>query len=808
MTTIHGDVVANSALIGNNISGGVVNIYSGEPELTGAALDNSLLEACQNYFHAPQSAEQFQNTLRFTAADWLLSQEAFKSWIETTEKGPLPLLTITGKPFTGKSVMMKRAVELSRQNVSIVTASHFCGGDVSDSVQSCLRDLFGQLLGGLPIKPWEDVRRWGKDIKAGRKAGISSSTQLRDAMESIILANKDGLSTNGAGVRIFVDAIDDCSFPQSRNSSPFYGKDNQQTREVLECLGYLLTAMESANINIGVCVSRRPTPTYGGLEPSTTLIDLKPYTDVEIPILLEEKLKCLHDTKKRLRILHTLGKTGSHNFLWATIVGQQIVQLKDAENFEELERSVSNVQQSHDELYRSALRTSKSSQSNPAQLMQLLQVGLGTFRPLKTDEFRHAFAFAGKERFGHTNMAEWEKSDQGRSLDSFTNFVQLTTAGLLQAVPRRRRAVPIQATQQSMTDKGYDDYVEFLHRSTDTFLRSDTGLKELEIASRSKFEEDCHLLLLNICVKVLNHCKLKGGDDVQILDYAIEHSLNHAQKCTEIPLELPAFLTNCKHPKTNLFVSQNIEFLKKKQAKEVLLLECENTLVVLLSTMGCTALLRKHLEKCRVCQQKMSPDPGEDGTTNIYWTSVMNAAIGNHESTVFHLLNSWPPDQLDVRVRGRTLLYKACYFASLSETGNEEMLGLVKDLLRRGADPLAWCSTSYEYVLHVAIAMANAELVEVLLQSTDQEKAQSLLKAGRLKSKKGWTALHFAVTCPCGDAVEGREIVEKLLDLAPDPVELLGIENDKGQTPQDIAAEIDDEDGEEIQALLASYAID
>lgn len=56
--------------------------------------------------------------------------------------------------------MMQNAITRSRDDKNVITLYHFFGLAAKDHIATLFRDLLGQLLDRLPMKPCGHIKRW------------------------------------------------------------------------------------------------------------------------------------------------------------------------------------------------------------------------------------------------------------------------------------------------------------------------------------------------------------------------------------------------------------------------------------------------------------------------------------------------------------------------------------------------------------------------------------------------------------------------------------------------------------------------
>ncbi|KAM0418888.1 hypothetical protein ACHAPT_012153 [Fusarium lateritium] len=468
--------------------------------------------------------------------------------------------------------------------------------------------------------------------------------------------------------------------------------------------------------------------------------------------------------------------------------------MSETSTFEELEEFVNRVPQTLDGMYQRTLAAMKVSKDS--QILHLFQMALGALKPMTADQLRHALAFITE--FKYESIEAWEGSNQGlQPGERFEKRLKQESRGLMEIVTFHGPLVTNEAEREIV------EQVRFTQSSFKTFLRGEAGLGCLHPDFSTKLEERCHLFLFRICLRVLDFCRLRGQDNVKVLDYACEFWLCHAQKSDDLLEtieELPNFMRNCKTRKASRVIEENIKRLKLAQAKEHVLLESQNSMLVLLATMGCTSLLRQHLQTCLACNEACTSC---DAGPLQYRTALNNAIIGRWLDTASYLLELRSQGDINSLVDDTTLLYDACYFGSKGSASQRlQGLEVVRFLISRGADPGIPSSLGYEFPLHVAIALGNKVLIEELL-GPQAAKTEELLKA---RACGGWTALHVAIESGRPHH-ERLSVLETVLKFAPKGAGLLELLNDDGNTPMALAEKVDGPDGEDLLEAFEDFQL-
>lgn len=657
-----------------------------------------------------------------------------------------------------------------------------------------LRSLLGQLLHNVPYKPWKDIRTWGRELQSDQDAGLWSNDRLQKTITQIILANTASVDSTPTRYRIFIDAINEC--PDDNWTSTSFTPNSQLA--ILLFAADLASTAQASGVDLRICISREYVPRFGKREPKASIIEVDKCMSGTVDRYIQEQLKKLEDDDLAFRLHLQLRQKIGDGILWATVVTQGILEMYETATVGEIEQFAEEVTKDVDAVYENILKSGSN-----GHMLEFFTIGLGALRLLTADQFRHALAFT--EEFRFDNIEEWESSAQGlKPGQMFENRLRHETRGMMEVVKLGTRVVPGESRRVAV------DHVRFSNSAFERFLRRKSGLSilSIDIDSSVSLERRCHLFLFQVCTRVLDLCSLKGSDTVHMLDYASEFWLRHARGCQALlgtMTELPEFMRNCKSKKTARVIEQTINALRRSQEKEAQLLDRQNTMLVLLSTIGCTSLLRQHLKTCIKCEEACKSD--ESDPTQLR-TALLNAIIGRHFDTASFLLENRAHGDINELFSNATALYDAAYFASYGKASDQaQRLDLVRFLISRGADPAVHSMMSYEYPLHAAIALGNKLLIEELLKPS-ASKAKQLLKLPlKRRGYKGWTALHFAVN-------SGRTHRDKLsvlrtvLKFAPKNVGLLMLEDAEGNTPVAMAVGVGGSEGEDLVEALEDFEIE
>lgn len=724
------------------------------------------------------------------------------------------MLSIKGKIFSGKSVLMKNAVAHKMRDPATLVLQHFfyhVPGQVlnipGQSFIVFLRNLLGQLLSTTDDLEHHQVQAWAEDIRSRRNGRLWAKEALRDAIKTTLLEKRHSLARSKSSIRIFVDGINLCLDTDDANASPVREEDDNGPFMVLNFLAELLQYTSEAGIDARVCVSRRQSTHFGHLEPvpDTAVITVDEYASSETIKLAQSRLSQLQDPRREMEALEAMKCEWSDGFQWVHLTTTEL--LRGVFSVADTMQVVQNVSQRHKDLYRKLLHSIKPLSKSLSCPTQLILLGLGSNRPLTIDEFRQAIAYSyppdEAERYSFRTMDEWEYSSYGLPAgEDFERLIRTRTGDLLD-ISARDKPQGAQRSRLANVTKHLDGMrrVVFSHLSIEKFLRSSFDLHGPGRYETKCLEEAANRLLFRICTNVLNSFTFKDSIDKykgkEIFDYACEFWLHHAHKCGKLPRGWPApkFLRQRCDLRRPLQLLQNQQqFLARSLAMEHALLEEpydpnksmeKPHLMLVLATMGCTELLGQHLEKCSHCQKAIqladTQKPFLSGAgDSVYSTALKNTVLQGYTDTALYLLKLRPTKHINAPLQESTLLYDATYFAGNHPDAavRASRIKCVRFLLDEvGANPCVESTFAYNFPLHVALMLGDVPLVKLLME----KKPKAVLTAPR--SHNGETALHLAMR-KCAE--NQLAAVEMMLELAPDGLGLMAKEDSDGRTPRDV----------------------
>ncbi|KAF4439923.1 ankyrin repeat-containing protein [Fusarium austroafricanum] len=734
----------------------------------------------------------FGKSEQYTDTSWLFETSEYGQW-----SGSRPLsadapgmITLQGGLGSGKTVLMKKAFEEAEKDKSSINMWHFFDGSSRDgapSLKNCSRgllfSLLGQLLDKVQQRPWEEIRKLSQQLQSyGDNVEVLSDEYLGEQIKDLLVRNK----TMGSKIpcfRIFVDALEQCSGTDLAKAG-MPADANNGMKKILRFLTDLVAMRGVDGVDIRICVSRRYTPTFGDLEPPTTIIKSEDHIGPLIKEFLRRQLAALPD-KTLLDLLYPrLERHALNGYLWASLVLERIKAEARYSNRRELIHMVDHLPDRMEKMYQNAL--SSLARSKDLRAVRLLQLVLGAVEPLTIDQFRHAIACGENDSF--FTIDEWERSrsSQPKGEAFITRLRELTYGLPTVSLPQISSWDYENLSPRPMAVLSEAPVVSFAHSTTANFLRNTAGTGSGPLA-KELAQPQQHLTLFLACLRALE--LFGSGEDatkVTFIDYACEFWLHHARQADDLLVsidrgDLTDFMLQCNDV-TGLVLNQQKTLLQKSHAKEHFILGQQRTsFLVHLATFGCENLIKMHLEECRRCKDITNTQVRADLAD-----ALRNSITFQWHKTTQYLLDIYCQATGSLENDGY-LLYKACY---------AEDVKAVEFLLRKGADPSVRHTRGYELPLHAAIAKGHKGIVALLLDAAGAN-AHSLLAQKRTKS--GMTALHFVIDVGRRPH-EKKALLQKMLRHVSSNSGILDVEDGNGNTPLALVREMiaDKEEGSRV----------
>ncbi|CEJ93269.1 hypothetical protein VHEMI08874 [[Torrubiella] hemipterigena] len=639
--------------------------------------------------------------------EWILRNSDYIHWKEDQTPQRSKILLIEGKPGSGKSYVMKAAVDDCKEHGLPLLCFFFDGrsdGNVSiQSEISMYKSFLFQLLERVSYPELADVKKTSLTYRC--EDGKSWS---QDGIWKAIISVLNHLSCRD--LFIFIDAADECMDPNMPSLPTFF-------YETLEgrCIRLCLSARTARSFDVADRC------------PNVQKIDIAAYNQSDIEKMLSAMLRFrrLDQTRPVLfdQMVKTLSRRASNVFMWAHKAVKHIADMgfSSDRSDEEFIRYIDKLPNDLSGLYGHLLRqVLPADRKQTCDLLLIIQVSL---RPLSPAHIR--------------SMLECSSGVPVTlgSPDDMKKLIKNRTGGLAE-------------------DYELDYYsgdrmnaVKLMHKSVGDFLIEDAGLRVLD----SRFgtgdaEAQLHLAAFQLCMRAVTYKLDTECDDKSILflPYAVLFWAMHIRKgeaSIDEEWKCPQLLESCgwdSERLLQLFEShdshRDYRAFKPNDTPHSWMMYGETSMLVFLAYSGCTKLVTRHLSKCRQCQ---SPK-GEHSLQR----AVLVALHGNYWATAKAILEHPVAANADLAVdtahpEDSSPLYKACVSGCIDT---------VDFLMRRDADPLQWHEDQpCLFPMYAAVVLHdNSHVVNAMLKhcGEDRSRIEALFSA---QTDTGNTVFHGAV---------------------------------------------------------------
>ncbi|EXK81987.1 hypothetical protein FOQG_13629 [Fusarium oxysporum f. sp. raphani 54005] len=307
--------------------------------------------------------------------NWLIEDHKYQRWMNSSRG----LFWIKGYPGTGKSVLMKFAVDaMNRRKSGEIIASFFIHGrgiPLQRTPLGIFRALLNSLLMSFPkylaelTEIFQDKqKRYGS---YEQKNGWQWNEKELEKFLSRLLIE----GTKDQSVVIFVDALDECG--------------EEDAKRLLVSLKSLIENAQHEESLVRICFSSRHFPILGHETMARVYVEEK--NDQDIRLVIEGRLKELQPVEKRREIEKEIMLKAHGGFQWAMLITNMILD-EDATGArtEALLNMISTTPPDLDDLYDFILRG--ATKDKHKQMAKLFQWVVYAKRPLSAQELREALA--------------------------------------------------------------------------------------------------------------------------------------------------------------------------------------------------------------------------------------------------------------------------------------------------------------------------------------------------------------------------------------------------------------------------------
>jgi ankyrin repeat protein len=452
-----------------------------------------------------------------TTCQWLLKNPVYTTWLDQEKLSEHHgLLWLKGKPGTGKSTLMKFALDKSKEfGVDAVRISFFFHARSTKveqkSTSGMYRSLLYQLFTNQPstldvfneMNVLEDLPPQGGTWKVPQLTRLLRNTLRKLTQQSVF---------------IFVDALDECDEEEVREMVEFF-----------ESLGNDSVAGKFSDNRLFVCFSSRHYPSIKIAKSVELVLEKQIGHDNDIIAYTYARLK-IGEGDLQDRIRAAVLKRASGVFLWVELVVNILNRARDHGGMETLEARLDRLPSKLNNLFENILAQKNIDGDEKEEEDQgrklCLQWILFARQPLTAKQLYYAC------RSG-IDSAELSICDpRNNSLENMRLFMNSSSMGLAELTTSRPPTV------------------QFIHESVRDFLLSRNGLNYFGHESLREFAGNAHDTLKVCCGVYLRFTSSRKQEreeeafssDFPFAQYAVKHILYHAELAMAYSVSQSAFI--------------------------------------------------------------------------------------------------------------------------------------------------------------------------------------------------------------------------------------------------------------------------
>ncbi|MCJ1329241.1 hypothetical protein MMC10_005920 [Thelotrema lepadinum] len=503
--------------------------------------------------------------------EWLLQLSEYQDWTDWDKiiehQG---LLWIKGKSGTGKSTIMKFALERAARSRDMTTISFFFnarGDDLERTTTGMYRSLLFQLLEKVP-KLQEILDSMGLMPTSGGSSSGWGIELLKDTIRSVL---KD---FNHERLLCFVDALDECAEDEVRDMVEFF-----------EDLGQLTVTDQ---IRLFVCFFSRHYSHISIDKGVELVLDKQEGHSQDIVRYLSSKLKAGR-SKPIEQIRAEILQKASGIFLWVVFVVQILNKEYDRGRIHALRKRLAEISIELNELFLDILRRDNQ---NMTELLLCIQWILFNKSTLSRQELYFGILSGADEQ----SLGPWDPEET--TLEDMERFILSSSKGLAE-INRGKKP-------------------QFIHESVREFFLKNDGfaslwpeIKDFQSHSHEKLRTCCqeYLKYFSLQPPVYSFSESNPASDVvrdsictqyPLLKYAVYYELLHADAAEEGGVSQDAFVREFEVSELQLWIPLANMFETRKIRRYT----SEASLLYILADRNLPNLIKVHLRRCTTIDVK------------------------------------------------------------------------------------------------------------------------------------------------------------------------------------------------------------
>jgi hypothetical protein len=411
-----------------------------------------------------------------TTYSWLFKGKVgFEDWL--SGKTQSPVFWISGKPGSGKSTVMKFAMQHNetKRLLNLYDCSHWViagfffhdrGSVIQKSMDGLLQEVLYQLFSQNPQLIRAVLTSHPPTIEFHQKMGnteISLSWSYGDIKQALI-AIASGYRLN---LCLFIDALDEHA---------------GNHHELLDIIETFVSLAENPGFKLRLCLASRPENAFQQAFQHFPGFPIHNWTTLDIQQYAMGMMKEVEkDAPEQFRLLiNSITVKARGVFIWVKLVVRELMEgWYEGDNIQELEATLLIIPPELGGLYQRALRrfprsTSHTKHTYKREAYIMFEIVLRASMPIEIHEFMHVVAFSTSRN----------PVDQEMTGPRMVQRLYSRCAGLLEVLAMD--VIPGQL----------GEYVQFIHQTAKEYMMSGVGFKELYECVRDMPIENGHTYLL------------------------------------------------------------------------------------------------------------------------------------------------------------------------------------------------------------------------------------------------------------------------------------------------------------------------
>ncbi|MCJ1400187.1 hypothetical protein MMC11_003391 [Xylographa trunciseda] len=446
------------------------------------------IEGYQDCLASLKSAESRLRITEVAASDdetfqWLYDRDQvqFADWLQHDGADMTQIFWIRGKPGSGKSTLMKFAMDDTRTLEFLQSKSslqwtfagfffHDRGSLAQKTFLAMLQGILSQLLEGIELL-WPVVKPVFEELMKKQRTKLPSWDV--NSLKSVLIAISQ-LRYLDLGILIFLDALDE------------HDGDNEQLTDLV---WKLVNNSAGSRLKLKICLASRPWPVFTSSFSACPGFAIHDYTRDDIHIYTNRRLQeatvglsMPQETNVYIRKLRDISEQVTDKargvFIWVRLVVNELSKgLRDGTPLFVLEQKLSEMPSELKDLYIHTLRRIEVEYQQETQIM--LQLALCSFSPLPLKSF-----------LACSSYARWDSEYEFETEDTMMRHLASRSGGLLEVF-----SMPRLPAEQDIDGASIASY------SSMPRLPAEQDIDEASIASSSALESILRVQFIHQTVK-------------------------------------------------------------------------------------------------------------------------------------------------------------------------------------------------------------------------------------------------------------------------------------------------------------------